>query len=83
EAEKTQFIHFQGRPVKVDKPPLMFKDAPIKPQATIKLLGVLLDERLTYREHIAKCANKAYNAAAALKRMKGLLPQTARQLFIA
>lgn len=65
EAEKTQFIHLQGRLVKTVKPALIFKGAPIQPQPTMKLLGVLLDRRLTYREHIAKCVNKAYKAVAA------------------
>lgn len=53
------------------------------PKDHIKVLGVILDSRLKYREHIARAASKGLNAAMELKRLKGLSAATSRQLFTA
>ena len=59
------------------------EDAVIVPKAKVKVLGVILDKKLTFKDHIVeKAAYKGTAAALALKRMKGLRPTTARQLFI-
>jgi ribonuclease HI len=41
-----------------------------------------MDARLKYKEHIARAASKGLEAALELKRLKGLSPPTARQLFV-
>jgi hypothetical protein len=57
------------------------KGETIAPTSTAKFLGVVLDSRLRYRDHISRTATKGLKAAIALKRLKVLSPSTARQLF--
>jgi hypothetical protein len=40
-----------------------------------------MDAKIKYKEHIARAASKGLEAALELKRLRGLLPATARQLF--
>jgi hypothetical protein len=46
-----------------------------------KILGVMMDTRLRYKEHIVRAASKGREAAMELRRLRGLSPPTARQLF--
>ena len=47
-----------------------------------KILGVVMDCELRYRQHIARTAAKGLAAALALMRLKMLSPRTARPLFV-
>ena len=47
-----------------------------------KILGVVMDCELRYKQHIARTAAKGLAAALALRRLKMLSPRTARQLFV-
>ena len=40
-----------------------------------------MDTRLKYKEHIARAASKGLEAAMELRRLRGLTPASARQLF--
>jgi hypothetical protein len=42
-----------------------------------------MDQRLQFREHVATAAEKGFRAVLGLKRLKGLTPGVARQLFMA
>jgi hypothetical protein len=42
-----------------------------------------MDKELRFRTHVAAKAAKAFKAALALKRLKGLRPSSIRQLFLA
>ena len=81
EADKTAIIHFAPKARKVDQEPFTLKGQTIEPQNTVKILGVLMDTRLKYKEHIARAASKGLEAAMELRRLRGLSPATARQLF--
>lgn len=54
---------------------------PIYGQKEVKLLGVVFDQKLTYKEHIAKVLQRGITAALGLKRLKNLRPESTRQLF--
>lgn len=85
EASKTGLIHFvrpQGK-VEEDLPPLNFQVQVIVPSKTVKLLGVVLDNRMTFKQHIAKVTSKATNQCLAIKRLRGVRPKQARQLYTA
>ncbi|KJZ68124.1 hypothetical protein HIM_12485 [Hirsutella minnesotensis 3608] len=56
---------------------------PPEPKENVKLLGVIMDQALRFKEHIAGVAAKGLTAAMCLKRLKMASPRTARQLFIA
>ena len=53
----------------------------IKSKPRIKILGVILDQGLKYREHISGARDKGIKAALALKRLKNPRPEVARKLF--
>jgi ribonuclease HI len=47
----------------------------------VKVLGVILDKRLTMHQHVTKVANEATYACIALRSIKGVRPAQARQLY--
>jgi ribonuclease HI len=81
EADKTAIIHFSPKAHKLDKEPFTIKGQTVEPKDHVKILGVLMDARLKYKEHIARAASKGLEAAMELRRLRGLSPATARQLF--
>ena len=83
EGEKTVIVHFTRNPQKDDNSPFMVKGQQVIPQQSAKILGVVMDSRLRFKEHIANAATKGLNAALALKRLRGLPPSVSRQLFTA
>jgi hypothetical protein len=83
EADKTAIIHFTPKAYKSDQGPFTIKGQTVEPKDHVKILGVLMDARLKYKEHIARAASKGLEAAMELRRLRGLSPATARQLFTA
>jgi hypothetical protein len=82
-ADKTAIIHFTPKAYKSDQGPFTIKGQTVEPKDYVKILGVLIDARLKYKEHIARAASKGLEAAMELRRLRGLSPATARQLFTA
>lgn len=85
ESDKTKLIHFtrMAKWKTETGPDLRFQDQLIKPVDEVKVLGVVLDRRLSFRAHAARAAKRGERAALALRRLKGLRPQATRQLFLA
>ena len=81
--EKTALVHFTRNPKLRSNKPLNIKGADIQPQNETKILGVVMDSKLRYKNHVKRISNKGLKAALALKQMRALSPPTARQLFIA
>ncbi|KGO53502.1 hypothetical protein PEX2_061100 [Penicillium expansum] len=81
EADKTAIIHFAPKAYKLDQGPFTIKGQTVEPKDYVKILGVLMDTKLKYKEHIARAASKGLEAAMELRRLRGLSPATARQLF--
>ena len=81
EAEKTAIIHFTRNQYKSDSEPFVIKGQTVFPKDKVKVLGMVMDSKLKYKEHIAMAASKSLEAVLELKRLKGLTPATARQLF--
>ena len=81
EADKTAVIHFTRKAYKADSEPFIIKGQSVEPKSHVKVLGVVMDTKLRYKEHIARAASKGLKAAMELKRLRGLSPLTARQLF--
>lgn len=59
----------------------MIKGQSVPPKDHVKILGVLMDAKLKYQKHVARAATKGLEAAIELRRLRGLSPATARQLF--
>ncbi|RKL00430.1 hypothetical protein BFJ70_g17447, partial [Fusarium oxysporum] len=83
EAEKTAIIHFTRYTGRVDSEPFTIKGERVFPKDQVKILGVIMDSRLHYKQYIARAATKGLGAAMELKRLKGMAPSTTRQLFTA
>ncbi|EGU87741.1 hypothetical protein FOXB_01741 [Fusarium oxysporum f. sp. conglutinans Fo5176] len=83
ETEKTAIIDFTRKAYKSDEEPFAIRRQLVPPKSQIKVLGVIMDASLKYKEHIARAAAKGLNAAMERQRLKGLTPRTARQLFAA
>lgn len=54
---------------------------PIYSQKEVKLLGVVFDHKLTYKEHIAKVFQKGFIVALELKQLKNLRLKSTQLLF--
>jgi hypothetical protein len=85
EASKTAFVHFTryNDLLRDSDMPLCFKGDQIQPSQSIKVLCVILDQGLQYKEHLAGKAEKALKAALTLERLQVLNPSTMRQLHTA
>jgi hypothetical protein len=81
EADKTAIIHFAPKAYKLDQGPFTIKGQTVEPKDHVKILGILMDTKLKYKEHIARAASKGLEAVMELRRLRGLSPATARQLF--
>ena len=83
EGDKTAFIHFTRTPDRASDDGVLVKGQRVDPSQHIKLLGVIFDAQLRFREHVARAANRGTRAALALGRLTALLPSTARRLYTA
>lgn len=81
EAEKTAIIHYTRNARLVDPTPVVIKGQAVIPRDHVKVLGVIMDFRLKYKQHIARASTKGLEAVMELKRPRGLSAATARQLF--
>jgi ribonuclease HI len=81
EADKTAIIHFTRKPYKSATEPFTIKGQTVPPKDYVKILGVLMDANLKYKEHVARAASKGLEAVMELRRLRGLSPSTVRQLF--
>ena len=69
---KTVLTHFSKRQKaqgQESDPPLLVYGVAVKASKEIKILGVILNSKLTYKSHIARAAKKGIAAALALKRL--------------
>ena len=83
EAEKTAIIRFTNTESKTSDETFVIKGQEIRPKNQEKILEHIMDTKLKYKKDIARATSKGLKAAIALKRLKGLSPATARQLFTA
>ena len=81
ESDKTTIMHFTRTQSRSDDTPFYIKGETVAPKQNAKILGVIMDVGLRYKEHIARAATKGLAAAMALKRLSMISPSTARQLF--
>ena len=81
EGEKTILIYFTRNPNRTSTALMTIKGEAVVPRESAKILGVVIDSKLWYKQHIARAATKGLAAAIALKRLQMVSPSTARQLF--
>jgi hypothetical protein len=82
-SEKTTLIHFTRNTKRSSKTPITVKGQRVLPQETAKILDVVMDSELRYKQHLARTATKGLQAALALKSLRMISPSIARQLLAA
>jgi hypothetical protein len=81
EGDKTAFIYFTRNSHQSAYEPISVKGEEVRPTASVKILGLIMDSQLRYQEHTARAATRGLQAAMALKRLRGLSPSVTRKLF--
>ena len=66
EADKTSFIHFTRRACRNNARAITFGGKSILPQDSVKVLGVILDQKLAMDEHISRVVTKGTQACLSL-----------------
>jgi hypothetical protein len=59
----------------------MIKGKAIEPVSSTKILGVIMDSELRYKQQVARAATKGLMAVIALRRLQGLPLAIVRRLF--
>ena len=60
EGDKTAFIHFTRNSRQSADEPISVKGEELRPTASVKILGLIMDARLRYREHTALLQRRGY-----------------------
>ena len=72
---KTNYMIFTNMRRNPDNLNLKVNAMPVEERSTCKFLGVLIDNKLTWKHHIAAVAKKLNQNAGILFKVKGLFPQ--------
>ena len=74
-------VHFTRNTDRTNTTPFIIKGKTVALGHTAKILGVVMDAELWYKQHVTKAATKGLIAVMALKRLRIVSPLTIRQLF--
>jgi hypothetical protein len=66
ETDKTAIIHFTRKAYKLNSEPFAIRGQLVRPKTQVKVLGMIMDSGLKYKEHIARAAAKGLNAVMEL-----------------
>ncbi|KAJ5111881.1 hypothetical protein NUU61_001511 [Penicillium alfredii] len=80
-SEKTELIHLTRKKGEHSVGKVTFNGTDIKPSPTAKLLGVVFDHGLRWKEHIQQAIKRATKTAIALNGLRHLRPEQMRQLY--
>ncbi|KAI1849269.1 hypothetical protein JX265_013655 [Neoarthrinium moseri] len=83
ETDKTAIIHFTRNTDDIDDGPFTIGGVQVEPKDSVKILGIVMDRQLRFKEQLANAATKGLKTAMALRRLRLLAPKVARQLFVA
>src|SRR5204862_2889522 len=88
--EKTELIHFHSKrsfDLKNETYSVKIRDSIIQPKDLVKWLGIWLDSKLTFKQHVEKKTTQALKILNQIERLsnieRGLSFQAMRQLYIA
>lgn len=84
---KTELIYFSAKAERKERTVQLPDSTTVTPKDNVKWLGIYLDNRLSFKEHIATKTSQARQAFSRLNRLanseRGLSPQATRQLYLA
>ena len=76
--EKTAYIYFIKNARLLNNKTINIKGINMVPQQEVKILGILMDLCLRYKNYMTKVGTKELKIIMALKRMRSLAPVTVR-----
>ncbi|KAI2930363.1 hypothetical protein CBS147321_10551 [Aspergillus niger] len=80
-AEKTELIHLTRRKTAHGTGQILMNGQVIKPADTAKLLGVIFDKEMRWKEHVQEAIKRATKVSLALSGLRHLRPEQMRQLY--
>jgi ribonuclease HI len=80
-AEKTELIHLTRRRSEQLQGQVIMNGKTVKPSPTAKLLGVIFDHELRWKEHVQQAIKRATKVAVALAGLRHLRPEQMRQIY--
>eukprot|EP00136_Aspergillus_niger_P005212 XP_001395701.2 reverse transcriptase [Aspergillus niger CBS 513.88] len=80
-AEKTELIHLTRRKTAHRIGQIRMNGQVIQPADTAKLLGVIFDKELRWKEHVQRAVQRASKVNIALSGLRHLRPEQMRQLY--
>ncbi|KAI2756346.1 hypothetical protein DTO006G1_7986 [Penicillium roqueforti] len=80
-AEKTELIHLTRKKSQQLQGHLIMTGKTIKPTTTAKLLGVIFDQEMRWKEHVQQAIKRATQVNVALGGLRHLRPEQMRQLY--
>lgn len=80
-AEKTELIHLTRKRDEQLQGQVVINGRIIKPSPTAKLLGVIFDQGLRWKEHVQQAIKRATKVSIALDGLRHLRPEQTRQLY--
>jgi ribonuclease HI len=80
-AEKTELIHITRKRGVHLQGQITFDGTDVKPSPTAKLLGVIFDQGLRWKEHVQQAIKRATKTTIALSGLRHLRPEQMRQLY--
>ncbi|KAF7118717.1 hypothetical protein CNMCM5793_008337 [Aspergillus hiratsukae] len=80
-AEKTELIHLTRKRSQHLQGQVVMNGETIKPSPTAKLLGVVFDQELRWKEHVQQAIKRATKVSIALAGLRHLRPEQMRQIY--
>jgi hypothetical protein len=80
-AEKTELIHLTRKKKELGKGEITMNGKTIKASSTAKLLGVIFDQELRWKQHVQQAVKTATTTALAMGGVRHLRPTQMRQLY--
>lgn len=80
-AEKTELIHITRKRSEQCQGQILMNGNTITPSTTAKLLGVIFDHELRWKEHVQQVVKRATKVNIALGGLRQLRPEQMRQLY--
>ncbi|KAF7136975.1 hypothetical protein CNMCM5793_006679 [Aspergillus hiratsukae] len=80
-AEKTELIHLTRKRSEQLQGQVVMNRKTIKPSPKAKLLGVIFDQELRWKEHVQQAIKRATKVAIALAGLRHLRPEQMRQIY--
>ena len=74
-SKQAQEVIFSRKTSIQAHPVLTFDNSPVTKTAHHKHLGLILDEKLNFKEHLKEKMSKAYEGIVALRKLQNIIPR--------